>query len=99
LIAAMSYQAGDSIAILDLKEKPSATITLSNKEVLTKLVVLRYLDRGVLTKKLDGHLMFVQWSAIADVEDARERSTYRGLRCILFKECSSASYLDYKPAQ
>ncbi|NRE46697.1 hypothetical protein [Burkholderia pseudomallei] len=98
MIAAMSYQYGDSVAIINLKEKPSATIALSNKDVLTKLVVLRYLDRGVLVKKLDGHLMFVQWSAIADIDDARERSTYRGLGCILFNACSSTSYLDYKPA-
>ncbi|WP_155774601.1 hypothetical protein [Burkholderia stagnalis] len=97
-IAAMSYQYGDSVAILNLKEKPSATIALSNKDVLTKLVILRYLDRGVLVKKPDGHLMFVQWSAIADVDDARERSTYRGLGCILFNSCSSTSYLEYKAA-
>ncbi|EJO59806.1 hypothetical protein BURMUCF2_2390 [Burkholderia multivorans CF2] len=97
-VAAMSYQYGDSVAILNLKEKPSATIALSNKDVLTKLVILRYLDRGVLVKKPDGHLMFVQWSAIADVDDARERSTYRGLGCILFNSCGSSSYLEYKPA-
>ncbi|MBU9571419.1 hypothetical protein LGN04_26525 [Burkholderia multivorans] len=97
LIAAMSYQYGDSVAIINLKEKPSATITLSNKEFLTKLVILRYLDRGVLVKKPDGHLMFVQWSAIAEIDDARERSSYRGLRCILFNTCGSTSDLEYKP--
>ncbi|WP_175898244.1 hypothetical protein [Burkholderia cepacia] len=98
MIAAMSYQYGDSVAILNLKEAPSATIALSNKDVLAKLVILRYLDRGVLVKKLDGHLMFVQWSSIADIDDIRERSTYRGLGCILFNSCKSISVLDYKPA-
>ncbi|KVV42936.1 hypothetical protein WK92_06270 [Burkholderia ubonensis] len=99
LVVALSFVVGDSRAIENLKEKPSATIVLSNKDVLPKLVILRYLDRGVLVKKLDGHLMFVQWTAIAQVDDARARSPFEGVRCKWFGKCDEVKYLLYQSGQ
>lgn len=97
LVVAVSYVAGDARAIANLREKPSATIVLSNKDVLPKLVILRYLDRGVLAKKMDGHLMFVQWTAIAEVDDARARSAFEGVRCKWFGRCDEVKNLLYQP--
>lgn len=96
-VVVLSYVAGDARAIANLKEKPSATIVLSNKDVLPKLVVLRYLDRGVLVKKSDGHLMFVQWTAISQIDDARSRSAFEGVRCKWFGRCDEVKGLLYQP--
>lgn len=97
VIAATAYVAGDSRAIENLKEAPSATIVLSSKEQLSKLVLLRYLDRGVLVKRPDGHLMFVQWSAIAEIDDARARMPFEGIGCKWFGRCDDVKRLRYQP--
>jgi len=99
VIAAAAYVAGDRRAIENLKESPSATIVLSNKEQLSKLVLLRYLDRGVLVKKPDEHLMFVQWSAIAEIDDARARMPFEGFGCKWFGRCDDVKRLRYQPVQ
>ncbi|MBR8076079.1 MULTISPECIES: hypothetical protein [Burkholderia cepacia complex] len=98
MLAASAFSAGDRAAVSALKENPTASVTLTNNQVLSKMVVLRYLDKGVLVKRSDSHLLFVLWSSISEIDDARQRSTIRGLRCIWFASCDDTRALIYQPA-
>ncbi|MCR1769078.1 hypothetical protein [Burkholderia glumae] len=97
LVVVFAYSGGDSRAADALRQKPTATLYLSSGKVVDNATILRYFDKGVLLKGQNEHLMFVQWSAISNIDDNRPRLIFRGVLCYVFDRCDSSRGLYYEP--
>ncbi|WP_175981384.1 hypothetical protein [Burkholderia sp. BCC1630] len=92
---ALFFYYGHSEATKALKEKSSATLFFTGPEVprAIPVTILRTMDKGVLVRIADSHIVFLQWSAVARIDSGPVATPFPGLLCTWFQWCAISRFL------